>query len=418
MSTGGRAVEDAFRDAWPVVVAATARFTRDLDLAEDCAQEALERALRSWDEAVPRVPQAWLITTARRIALDRLRRDTALRRKLPLLVEPHGGHADEDDADEDDAGVLAPEDPLRLVFLCCHPALSRESQVVLTLRLVCGLDVGAIAAVTLSGRAGVARRITRAKQKIIAARVPFRLPCARELSERLDAALTVVHLTHTAGHLAAHAHSSHGLRDDALNTRAVALARLLVRLLPDEPEPRGLLALITLTDARGPSRTGEDGEMVLLPDQDRSQWDRTMIAEGLTLATAALRGGRPGRFTLQAAVAGLHAVAPSWADTDWDQIVASYDSLMRSWPSPVVALNRAMARSWSKETDLPDILAELDALADQLPGYPYLPAARADVLRRLGRSDDAAHAYDQAHALTTNPLQRRYLDRQRSQSAR
>ena len=306
--------EDVFRRTWPIVVASTARLTKDLDLAEDCAQEAVERALLTWPDGVPDNPVGWLTTTAHRIALDRLRREATLRRKLPLLIEP---------AADDAPG---PTDPLRLVFTCCHPALTRESQVALTLRLVCGADVAAIAAVLLTGEAGVARRITRAKRKIAAARIPFRVPPDDELPARLDAVLTVVHLVHTAGHVG----SRTGLQDTDLTGRAKGLARMLVRLLPDEPEPQALLGLILLTEARGPARTDSDGDLVLLADQDRSTWDRPLIRRGLALSTAALRRGRNGRFALQAAVAGLHAIAPTWAETDWAQVVTTYDALMRA----------------------------------------------------------------------------------------
>ncbi len=383
-------LEQVYRDAWAAVVASTARLTRDLDLAEDCAQEAVERALRTWPQGMPDNPAGWLTTTAHRVALDRLRREATLRRKLPLLVEPPG------DRDE-------PVDALRLVFTCCHPALVRESQVALTLRLVCGLDVAAIAGVLLTGKAGVARRITRAKQKIAAARIPFRVPPDDELAARLDTVLTVVHLVHTAGHVGSRAH----LQDTDLTGRATALARMLVRLLPDEPEPQALLGLILLTEARGPARTDAEGDLVLLAHQDRSRWDRALIRQGLARTTAALRHPRRGRFALQAAVAGLHAVAPTWADTDWAQIVTTYDALMRTWPSPVVALNRAAARSRLPGADLAAVLREIDDLA--LDGYPYLPAARADVLARLGRAEEAAAAYAEALALTTNPVERRYL---------
>jgi len=396
------AVEEVFARAWPVVVAATVRLTRDLDLAEDCAQEAVERALRSWATGPPDNPTGWLTTTAHRIALDRLRREATLRRKLPLLVEPAG------DADEP-----GPTDPLRLAFVCCHPALARESQVALTLRLVCGVDVAAIAGALLTGEAGVARRITRAKQKIAAARIPFRVPPDEELPARLDAVLTVVHLAHTAGHVGTRAH----LRNPDLTERATGLARMLVRLLPDEPEAKALLGLILLTEARSPARTNAAGDLVLLADQDRSRWDRPLIRSGLALSTAALRHRHRGRFALQAAVAGLHAVAPTWAETDWAQIVTTYDALVRTWPSPVVALNRAAARSRLPDADLAAVLREIDDLAPALAGYPYLPAARADVLARLGRADEAAAAYHHALALTTNPVEHRYLARRHAELA-
>lgn len=408
------ALEEVFRSAWPVVVASTARLTRDLDLAEDCTQEAVERALRRWPAGFPDNPAGWLTTTAHRIALDRLRREATLRRKLPLLVDPvsgAGGPAVEGSAIGEDADP-EPTDPLRLVFTCCHPALSRESRVALTLRLVCGVDVATIAAVLLAGEAAVARRITRAKRKIAVARVPFRVPAGDELAERLDAVLTVVHLVYTAGHVG----SGTGLRDTDLTGRALGLARMLVALLPGEPEPRALLGLLSLTEARGDARTGADGELVLLPDQDRSGWDRRLIREGLGLATSALRAGPHGRFALQAGVAGLHAVAPSWAQTDWARVVVTYDALLRVWPSPVVALNRAVARGRLPGADPAAVLAEVDALAPELAGYPYLPAARADLLARLGRAAEAAAAYDGALAVTRNPVERRHLTRRRAET--
>ncbi|WP_181783383.1 RNA polymerase sigma factor [Pseudonocardia pini] len=398
----GEALTRAYRECWVVVVAATARLTRDLDLAEDCTQEAFERALRVWPEGVPDNPAGWLTTTARRVALDRLRREQTLRRKLPLLVEDPAA----------DEAEPAPTDPLRLVLTCCHPALARESQVALTLRLVCGLDTAAIAAVLLTGEAGVARRITRAKRKIAAARIPFRVPADDELAPRLDAALTVVHLVYTAGHVG----SGTELADTGLTTRAIALSRMLVRVLPAEPEPRGLLGLLLLTEARGGTRTDPDGELVLLADQDRSAWDPRRTREGLAHATAALRAGTPpGRFALQAALAGLHAVAPSWERTDWSQVVVTYDALVRVWPSAVAALNRAAARSQVPGVDLREVLGEMDALTPDLVRYPYLPAARASVLARLGRREEAAAAYDEALALTVNPVERRFLAGRRAE---
>ncbi|MEQ3550239.1 DUF6596 domain-containing protein [Pseudonocardia nematodicida] len=421
----GEALGRVHRDSWPAVVGATARLTRDLDLAEDCAQEAVERALSAWRTGVPDNPAAWLTTTARRIALDRLRRDETLRRKLPLLVDrPDSGH---DTGDEPE-----PADPLRLVFTCCHPALAPESQVALTLRLVCGVPVPAIASVLLAGEAGVAARITRAKRKIAAARIPFRVPSDDELPARLDVVLTVVHLVYTAGHADPGAgRADPGPALDAvpdrsapgnprLTERAIELARMLVRLLPGEPEARGLLGLLLLTEARGGARTDPDGELVLLTDQDRSAWDDRLTREGLVHATAALdSAASPGRFALQSAVAGLHGVAPSWERTDWPRVVTVYDALMRTWPSPVVALNRAVARSRVPGTDPAGPLREIDSLvADPgLARYPYLPAARAELLARLGRTADAAAAYADALALSSNPVERRFLTRRVSACA-
>ncbi|GAB2667312.1 RNA polymerase sigma factor [Kribbella swartbergensis] len=375
-----RVVDRAHRESWSTVLASVVRLTRDLDLAEDCTQDAFVQALRTWPDGIPSNPGGWLTTVARRQALDRMRRETTLRRKLPLLVEDPVAPGDEEQ----------PTDPLRLVFTCCHPALARESQIALTLRLICGLTTREVAAGLLISEPTAAARITRAKKKIAAASIPYRIPADDELPARLDAVLTVVHLVYTAGHVAA---GSELTRTD-LTGRAIELARLLVRLMPDEPEPQALLGLLLMTEARGDARLSEDGELVLLADQDRSRWDARMLAEGVSRATAALERGH-GRFALQAAVAGLHVTAPSWEKTDWGQVVRMYDAMMVSWPTPIVALNRAAARSLVPGADLGAVLAELDALSNEpaLASYAYLPAARADILTRLGRTQEAADAY-------------------------
>ncbi len=324
---------DAHRREWAFVLAATARVAGDLDLAEECVQDAYVSALEAWSQqGVPRNPGAWLTTAARRRAIDLLRRDTTLRRKLPLLVEP------DEPAEQEGSGVI-PDDRLRLVFTCCHPALAREAQVALTLRLVCGLSTAEIAQAFLVPEPTMAARVTRAKKKISAARIAYRVPEPAELPDRLDAVLTVVHLLYTTGHTAP---DGDGLVRPDLVDRAVSLARMLGALMPDEPEVRGLLALILLTDARRMTRCAPDGRLLLLDEQDRSQWDRPTIDEGIRLVRGALRGC-PGRFALQAAIAALHAQAPSYQATDWPKIVRLYDLLGRAWPSPVVALNRAVA---------------------------------------------------------------------------
>ena len=388
-----RVVDQAHRESWSTVLASVVRLTRDLDLAEDCTQDAFVQALRTWPDGIPSNPGGWLTTVARRLALDRLRRETNLWRKLPLLVEEPGE-------------IEQPTDPLRLVFTCCHPALARESQVALTLRLICGLTTREVAAVLLISESTAAARITRAKKKIAAAGIPYRIPADHELPQRLDAVLTVVHLVYTAGHVAA----GSALTRTDLTGRAVELARMLERLMPDEPEPQALLGLLLMTEARGDARVSADGELVLLADQDRSRWDAQLLAEGVSRATAALERGQ-GRFALQAAVAGLHVTAPSWSRTNWGQVVRMYDAMLVSWPTPIVALNRAAAHSLVPGADLNTVLGELDALSKEpaLATYAYLPATRADVLTRLGRTDEAAEAYREAIQLTANETERRFL---------
>jgi RNA polymerase sigma-70 factor, ECF subfamily len=402
-------VADAHRREWAFVLAATARVAGDLDLAEECVQDAYVIALRAWSEqGVPRNPGAWLTTAARRRAIDLLRRDSTLRRKLPLLVEPDGPAPATGQPPAEEGSAVIPDDRLRLVFTCCHPALAREAQVALTLRLVCGLSTAEIAQAFLVPEATMAARVTRAKKKISAARIAYRVPGAAELPDRLDAVLTVVHLLYTTGHTAPG--GGHLVRDDLVD-RAIGLARMLGGLMPDEPEVRGLLALLLLTDARRATRAAPDGRLLLLEEQDRSQWDRAAIEEGTALVREALRGGRPGRFALQAAIAALHAKAPSYPDTDWRQILRLYDLLAQAWPSPVVVLNRAVARAMA---DGPEAgLAEIAELEQdgRLASYQYLPAAKADLLRRLGRRDEAAQAYRAALRHTTNHSERSFLSR-------
>jgi RNA polymerase sigma-70 factor (ECF subfamily) len=401
------AVADAHRREWAFVLAATARVAGDLDLAEECVQDAYVSALEAWSQqGVPRNPGAWLTTTARRRAIDLLRRDSTLRRKLPLLVEPDepAPRAGQEPAEEG-SGVI-PDDRLRLVFTCCHPALAREAQVALTLRLVCGLSTAEIAQAFLVPEPTMAARVTRAKKKISAARIAYRVPGPAELPDRLDAVLTVVHLLYTTGHTAPGGGSL--VRDDLVD-RAIQLARMLRLLMPDEPEVRGLLALLLLTDARRATRCAPDGRLLLLEEQDRTQWDRPAIGEGTALVREALRGGRPGRFALQAAIAALHAQAPSYADTDWRQILLLYDLLGRAWTSPVVTLNRAVALAMAEGPEAG--LAEIGELEQdgRLAGYRYLPAAKADLLRRLGRLGEAAQAYRAALELTANEAERSFL---------
>ena len=399
------AVAEAHRREWGFVLAATVRVAGSVDLAEECVQDAYGAALDTWRrQGVPRSPGAWLTTAARRRALDVLRREQTLRRKLPLLAEPMvADPADVALVDADDHAI--PDERLRLVFTCCHPALAREAQVALTLRLLCGLTTAEIAAAFLVPEATMAARVTRAKKKIAAAHIPYRVPGAAELPERLDAVLTVLHLVFTTGHTAPT--GADLVRRDLVD-RAVQLGRVLAHLMPDEPEVRGLLALMLLTDARRGTRVDAAGRLLLLADQDRARWDRDQVLEGLALVRD-LHHSRVGRYGLQAAIAAEHALAPSYAETRWPRLLALYDALLREWPSPVVALNRAVVLA---EVAGPAVaLAEVDRLGSEggLAGYRYLPAVRADLLRRLGRSDEAATAYDEALALAENAAEREFL---------
>lgn len=408
------AVAAAYRDEWAFVLAATARSTRDLDLAEECAAEAFSIALTSWArDGVPRSPGAWLTTTARRRAIDQLRRERTLRDKLPLLLDPETGTSLEPQDDTAREGAAELEDPviaddrLRLVFTCCHPALALEAQVALTLRLVCGLSTPEIARAFLVTEPTMAARVTRAKKKIAGARIPFRVPAAHDLPDRLDAVLTVVHLLFTTGHTAP---AGEELMRDELVDRAVGLGRMLAALMPDEREVTGLLALMLITQARRDGRLDDDGRLVLLQDQDRTRWDRDLVAEGDALVVQAVRGRQPGRFALQAAIAALHGQAPSWEETDWAQILGLYNLLVIVWPSPVVELNRAVAVSMVSGPAAG--LEELRGIEDggRLASYHYLPATKADLLRRLGRADEARVAYAEALALVTNAAERDFLE--------
>ena len=394
------AVADAHRREWAYVLAATVRVTRDLDLAEECVQDAYASALTAWRQSgVPGRPGAWLTTAARNRALDMLRRNDTARRALPLLlsdpVEPELPDPDE-----------IPDDRLRLIFTCCHPALSAEAQVALTLRLLCGLSTAEVARAFLISEPTMAARITRAKKKIAGAGIPYRVPPRVELPARVSAVCEVVYLLFTTGHTAPA--GADLIRRDLVE-RAMDLARMLHTLLPAERDVTGLLALLLLTDARRDARLSAAGDLVLLADQDRARWDGAAIREGVALVRQALRGRPPGRYALMAAIAAVHDEAGSYDDTDWAEIVALYDLLVALWPSPVVALNRAIAVGFA---DGPAAgLAALDVLATdpQLATYAYLAAARADFLRRLGRAAAARTAYEEALHLTENAAERRFL---------
>ncbi|MDT0168074.1 DUF6596 domain-containing protein [Pseudarthrobacter sp. BRE9] len=395
------AVADAHRREWAFVLAATVRTAGDIDAAEEAVQDAYASALSTWGaNGIPRNPGAWLTVTARRRALDMRRRAATAQRALPKLLEP-----EEYGVDAPDAGDI-PDDRLRLIFTCCHPALALEAQVALTLRLLCGLSTADVARAFLVPEATMAARITRAKKKITAAHIPYRVPPASELHERVDGVLSVVYLVYTTGHTAP---SGSGLMRRDLAERGLELARTLRALLPTDPDVAGLLALILLTDARRDARLDEHQEQVLLEDQDRSRWDRSAIAEGVGLLREALVSRPPGRFALMAAIAAVHDESGTWSGTDWQEILVLYDLLIERWPSPVVQLNRAIALGFA--VGYAEGLAELDALGaePQLARYPYLAAARGGFLARLGRHEEARLAFQEALILTDNDAERHSL---------
>ncbi len=400
------AVADAHRREWAFVLAATVRVTRDLDRAEECAQEAFAAALVDWPEhGVPTRPGAWLTTTARRRALNVIRHLGVEARHLPLLVEDVVAPGPEERFEDESRSI--PDDRLRLVTTCCHPALDQPAQVALTLRLLCGLSTAEVARAFLVSESTMAARITRAKKKIAVAGVPYKVPSAADLPSRVDAVLSVVHLLFTTGHTVP---AGDELVRRDLVERSLELCRMLRRLLPRDPAVAGLLALLLLTDARRETRTAPDGRLLLLEEQDRDRWDRAAIAEGVALVREALTVRPPSRFALQAAIAAVHAESARWQDTDWAEVVGLYDVLVQIWPSPVVALNRAVAVGFASGPTAG--LAALDALAaePQLAAYRYLPAARAEQLRRLGRHSEARQAFTEALFLTENSVERDFLE--------
>ena len=408
-----QALVDARRREWATLLATTAWTTRDLDVAEECVQEAFVAALVAWTrDGVPSNPGAWLTTTAKRRAVDMIRRDVTLRSKLPLLVEPEGDGHDQDDRGElietDDEDTVRDE-RLRLIFLCCHPALAPEAQMALTLRLVCGMTSTDIARVFLVSETTMGARLTRAKQKIATARIPLRMPSEPEMPERLRAVLGVIYLLFTVGHTAT---SGTTLMRPELVDEALHLTAVLQELMPDEREVRGLLALMLVTDARRSTRLGTDGALLRLEAQDRSRWDMVAIAHAKELINEGLRAPRPGRFILQAAIALVHAESPSFDATDWKAIVRLYDELLVAWPSPVVALNRAVAVSMVDGPLVALALVEEIALDARLIDYHYVPAIKSDLLRRLGRDDESLAEGQRALELTRNEAEREFLDAQ------
>ena len=404
------AIAVVYRQEWTRILSTVIHVTRDIDSAEDCTQDAFAQALVSWPrDGVPDRPGAWLTTVAVRQALQRRRRAGTLARKLPLLVtddliDPTASASQ----DEPSAFDHLPDDRLRLVFTCCHPALGPEARTALTLRLICGLSTVEVAAAFLVRETTMQARITRAKKKIAASGIPYRTPSPDELPQRLPSVLDTVHLLYSTGHVA---HTGDLLVRDDIADRSVSIARMLHELMPEDRETAALLALLLLTDARRAARSDRTGALVLLQDQDRSRWDRGAIAEGLRLLTDTTGNGALGRYSVMAAIAAVHATAPTWESTDWPRLVALYDLLLQRWPSPVTALNRAVAVA---ECQGPGAgLAALEALTSDpaLATYHYLPAARAELLDRLGRRAEAAAAFQEAVTLAANPVEVRHLEK-------
>jgi RNA polymerase sigma-70 factor (ECF subfamily) len=409
------ALDEVFRREAGRCTATLIRVLGDIDLAEDAVAEAFAIAAEQWPRTgVPPNPGGWITTTARNRAIDRLRRESS---RSERHLAAHRLHTDSMEPEHDpelnkldDFVDVVADDQLRLMFLCAHPALNVDAQVALILRLLAGLETGEIARAFVVPEATMAQRIVRAKRKLHDNHASYRIPRAAELPERLHAVLTAVYLIYTEGHTAS---SGDDLTRADLSAEAIRLGRMLAQLMPDEPEALGLLALMLLTESRRPTRTGPDGALVRLADQDRSLWDRTLISEGHELVRSCLRRNAPGPFQVQAAIAAVHADAPCAEATDWSQIIALYDQLYALRPNPVVALNRAVALA---ELGGPDkglvALAEIDA--GSLDSYQPFHAARADLLARAGRRGDALEAYERAIQLTTNAVERDFLVRQRA----
>jgi RNA polymerase sigma-70 factor, ECF subfamily len=410
------AVADAFRSDWGRVVAYLIRVTGDWDLAEECAQDAFAKALERWPrDGVPTSPTAWLKTTARNRALDRLRRSAVGEAKLKEIAMAGGSSgssslSDGDGAAPDDSGIG--DDRLRLMFTCCHPALPIEAQVALTLRTLAGLTTPEIARAFLVSQDTMTKRLTRAKHKIAEAGIPYRVPSAHRLPERLRAVLVVIYALFNEGYGASA--GAELIRRD-LCAEAIRLGRLLAELMPDEPEALGLLSLMMLHDARRAARLDAAGELVTLEDQDRSRWDHEAIEQACQVLDDAVRLGRPGPYQLQAAIAACHAQAPTAAATDWREIALLYARLSEMAPSPVVSLNRAVAVAMADGPAAGLALVDEIDVGGDLTGYYLVPATRADLLRRLRRDPEARRAYEQALELAPTDAERRFLRRRISE---
>jgi RNA polymerase sigma-70 factor, ECF subfamily len=406
-----RAVGEAFRAEWGRVVAHLIRVTGDWDLAEECAQDAFARALERWPrDGVPANPAGWLKTTARNRAMDRLRRAAMGEVKLRELAM-----TTPTDVSGYEASDGIGDDRLRLIFTCCHPALPVEAQVALALRTLCGLTTTEIARAFLVSDDTMAKRLVRAKQKIRDAGIPYRVPPDHQLPERLRAVLAVVYGLFNEGYLAS---DGTELIRQNLCAEAIRLARLLAELMPDEPEPLGLLSLMLLHDARRAARLDAAGEIVTLEEQDRGLWDRAAIQQACATLDRAMRLRQPGPYQLLAAIAACHATAPTAADTDWAEIAVLYQRLWQIDPSPVVALNRAVAVAMADGPEAGLALVEQIETSGALTDYYLLPATRADLLRRLGRVDQARGAYQRALQLAPTDAERRYLERRLAESSR